>query len=145
MDTRLLLLGGAALVLSGCNQTGNTTANNEAANAVAAAAPKRPSYCFFKDSDTKGWSASRDAQGNVTVKGKGHLEDTAYMAQLGEPEVAGTSAKLWLTMGTNTGPTGALENWWDVKAVIPNSGAIDTVTVLCGTKTVAQLKVPAGR
>lgn len=145
MDTRLLSLAGAAVVLWGCNQTESTPANNEAANAVAAAAPKRPSYCFFKDSDTKGWSASRDAQGNVTVKGKGHLDDTAYMAQLTEPEVTGTSAKLWLTMGTNTGPTGAPENWWDVKAVIPNSGVIATVTVLCGTKTVAQLTVPAAR
>src|SRR5689334_5196396 len=132
MSTRLLLLAGSVAILGACHQAESNTATNEAANSVATA-PKHPTYCFFKDSATKGWSASRDAQGNVIVKGKGHLDDTAYMAQLGEPEIAGKTATLWLTMGTNTGATGAPENWWDVKATIPNAAAIDSVTIMCGT------------
>jgi hypothetical protein len=142
MDTRVLLLAGAVVVLAGCNQTGSSTATNETANA-AASAVKHPTYCFFKDADTKGWSAKRDAQGNITVKGKAHIDDNRYSAALGEPEVSGTSASVWLTMGPNSGATGAPENWWDVTASIANGASVDTVSVMCGKKTVAQLKVPA--
>ncbi|MEO8454120.1 MAG: hypothetical protein ABI454_03085 [Sphingomicrobium sp.] len=141
---RLLVAISAALV-AGCNQGGDTKAAgpaNASANS-AAAKPKHPSYCFFKDSETKSWSAARDAQGNVTVKGKAHIEDTAYSAQLAAPEVSGLSATLWLTMSPNPGPYGAVDNWWDVAATVPNSGGVDSVTVRCGTKNVAQLKVPA--
>src|SRR4051812_28354569 len=118
MKPRALLFAGAVAVLAGCNQGTETAANQ--ANA-AAAKPKHPTYCFFKDSDTKGWVASRDAAGNISVKGKGHLDDNRYAAQLSQPEISGTSASLWLTMGPNTGAYGAPENWWDVKASIPNS------------------------
>ena len=143
MNARALLLAGAVTVLAGCNQGTETTANqaNAAANA-ASAKPKHPTYCFFKDSDTKGWAASRDAAGNISVKGKGHLDDDRYAAGLSQPEISGTSASLWLTLGPNTGAYGAPENWWDVKTSIPNGAAIDSVTIMCGTKTVAQLKVP---
>jgi hypothetical protein len=40
---------------------------------------------------------------------------------------------------------GARDDWWDVTATIPNSAAIETVTVACGAKTLAELKVPAKR
>ena len=147
MNARALLLAGAVAVLAGCNQGAETTANqtNVAVTAAAAAKPKHPTYCFFKDSDTKGWAASRDASGNISVKGKGHLDDSRYAAELSQPEISGASATLWLTMGPNTGAYGAPENWWDVKASIPNGSAIDSVTIMCGTKTVAQLKVPPAK
>ena len=139
----LLFAAVALAALAGCNQGSETTANQANASANAAAAkPKHPTYCFFKDSDTKGWAASRDAAGNVSIKGKAYVEDTRYAAELDQPEISGTSASLWLTMGPNTAATGAPENWWDVKTGIPNSYAIDSVTIMCGTKTVAQLKLP---
>ena len=144
MNARALLLAGVVAALAGCNQAGENAAGNVGTNAVASA-PKHPTYCFFKDPDTKGWAASRDAAGNISVKGKGHLDDNRYAAELSQPEISGTSASLWLTMGPNTGAYGAPENWWDVKTSIPNSGAIDSVTIMCGTKTVAQLKVAKGR
>jgi hypothetical protein len=144
MNTRTLLLAGAVAALAGCNQAGENAAANVGSNA-AASAPKHPTYCFFKDSDTKGWSASRDAAGNVTVKGKALLEDTRYMAALGQPEISGTKASLWLTMGSNTNAYGAPGNWWDATATIPDSSGVDAVTIMCGTKTVAQLKVAKGR
>jgi hypothetical protein len=140
MNARALLFAGAVAFIAGCNQAGNNAAENVAANA-AASAPKHPTYCFFKDADTQGWSASRDAEGNITVKGRAHLDDNRYMAQLGQAEVSGTNARLWLTMGPNTGTYGAPENTWDVKATVPNSSAVATVAVMCGTKTVTQLSV----
>jgi hypothetical protein len=142
MNARALLVAGAVAVLCGCNQ--GTSAGNETANAAAntaAAVPKHPSYCFFKDADTKGWAASRGKSGDVTVKGKAHLEDTRYTAQLSPPEMSGTTASLWLTMGPNTGAYGAPDNWWDVTATVSNGSALDTVKVMCGAKTVAELKL----
>jgi hypothetical protein len=145
MNARTLLLAGAVAVVAGCNQSADSNASANVATNAATSAPKHPTYCFFKDSDTKAWSASRDAQGNVTVKGKALLEDTRYMAALGQPEVSGTNASLWLTMGSNTNPYGAPGNWWDATATIPGSSGVDAVNVICGTKTVAQLKVAKAR
>jgi hypothetical protein len=144
MNARTLLLAGALAALAGCNQAAENTSGNVATNAVASA-PKHPTYCFFQDSATKGWSASRDAAGDVTVKGKALVEDTRYQAALGTPEISGTNASLWLTMGPNTNAYGAPGNWWDATAMIPGSSGVDSVTVMCGTKTVAQLKVPKPR
>jgi hypothetical protein len=144
----MLLAAVAAAALTGCNRSAETTADNQAANtsgSSAAAKPKHPTYCFFTDADTKGWSAARDAAGNVTVKGKAHLEDTRYMAGFGEPEITGSSARLWLTMNANTGAYGAAGDWWDVTSTIAGSSGVDAVTILCGTKTVAQLKVSGRR
>jgi len=146
MNARALLLAGAVAVLCGCNQ--GTSSGNAATNAsasAAAAAPKHPTYCFFKDADTKGWTAARGKSGDLTVKGKGHLDDARYAAQLGQAEVSGTAASLWLTMGQNTSAYAAQDNWWDVSASIPNSGAVETVKVMCGSKTVAELKAPAAK
>lgn len=138
MRQSLILLG--ALLAAGCNQSADN-ATVKATNTAAAEKPK-PKYCFFKDDETKGWAASRDKDGNVVVKGKAYREDTRYQAVLGQAEVAGTIARIAPTIVQNATGYGAPDNWWDVTATIPNSGGVDTVTVECGAKTLAELKVP---
>jgi hypothetical protein len=139
---KVLIFIGLAGALGACGQSsGNKTRNEASANAPA---PKkeRPPYCFFKDSETKAWAASRGKDGNITIKGKVYREDSRYQAQIGKMDVAGTTATVWPTIAPNMSGYGAPDNWWDVKAVIPNSAAIDTVSVHCGAKTIADLKVP---
>jgi len=136
---------GSGVVVTSSRETEEHKETNKrlyAANEAAAANPKHAGYCFFKDADTKGWSAKRDASGNVKIKGKAHLDDSRYRGDLGPPEIAGTAATLSLTMGENRSYA-APDNWWDVTATIPNSAAITSVTVDCGAKTLADLKVPA--
>ncbi len=135
-----IILLGALLGVAGCNQAADSPAAN-AANIAAAEKPK-PKYCFFKDSETKAWSASRDKDGNVVVKGKAYRSDPRYQAQLGEAEVSGTKATVRPSIVQNATGYGAPDNWWDVSATVPNSGAVDTVIVECGPKTLAELKVP---
>lgn len=130
----------AALGLAGCNQPVENTATNT--TDTAAAAKPKPKYCFFKDSETRGWSATRDKDGNILVKGKASLPDSRYRAVLGIAEVTGTSARIAPAVGPNTTAYAAPDNWWDVSSTIPNSAAVDTVTVECGTKVLAELKVP---
>src|SRR6266581_8991911 len=98
---RKLIMLAAAAGLAGCNQGAESNAANQAANETAAAKPKHAGYCFFKDADTKGWKAKRDATGDIMVKGKAHLDDSRYRGDLGPPEIAGTEATLSLTMGEN--------------------------------------------
>jgi hypothetical protein len=132
-------VAGAAALLASCGQSGNT------ANEAAASAPKpkkKLAYCFFKDPETKGWAASRDKDGNIVVKGKAYRSDSRYRAVLQNPTVAGTSAEISPTIIVNDTGYGAEDNWWDVNATIPNSAAVDTVTVRCGAKAFAELKVP---
>lgn len=138
-----IFLAGAAAALGGCGQSANDdgAANQAAARAVQP--KKKPAYCFFKDSETKGWAASRDKDGNITVKGKAFRLDPRYKALLGPPKVTGTTVEVAPTIAVNDTGYAAPENWWDVKATVPNSAAVDTVTVRCGDKTVAELKVPA--
>ena len=138
---RKILLGAAALLAS-CNQAADNSASNVAAN-VSAPKPKRSAYCFFKDEETKGWKASVDKTGNVTVSGKAHVKDARYKADLGQPEVTGTSAELRPTIAPNTGYASP-DNWWDVRLTIPNSVAVRNVAVRCGRKTVAELTVKRG-
>ena len=128
----------AAAGLAACNQSGS---DNSAANATASSAParKHPTYCFFKDAATKGWSAAPDANGNVAVKGQVKVDDRRYRGDLSQSEVAGDTASVWLTMAPNTG-FADLDNWWDVAIAVPGSGAVTSVTVLCGKKEVAKLK-----
>lgn len=134
----LCALGG----LAGCNQSGEqTAATNNAANA---AEPKRPSFCFFKDEETKGWKAAAASDGAVTVTGKAHIKDSRYRGQLGEPEIQGKAAKLALTITTNMTGYGAEDDWWDVSAKIPASAAVESVTVTCGDKTLAELPLKKG-
>jgi hypothetical protein len=88
-----------------------------------------------------GWAASRDKAGNVTLKGKAHVKDPRYDAILGAPTIAGSTAQISPTIAPNGGYE-APGDWWDVKAVIPSSATVTSVTVTCGAKTVAQLSVP---
>ena len=144
MQKTLYLLGAAA-GLAACGQSSdNSAANNAAANSAAAEKPK-PAYCFFKDSETKSWAAKRGKDGNIVVTGKAYREDSRYKAVLNPAIVTGTTAEIAPTITVNDTGYGAVDNWWDVKATIPNSTAIDTVDVKCGAKTLAELKVPPER
>ena len=129
----------ATAALAGCGQSDENAAKQPAAN--AAQPKKKPAYCFFKDKETKGWTASRGKDGNVIVKGKVYRSDPRYQALLGPPTVTGTSAEISPTIQQNATGFAAPENWWDVTATIPNSAAVDTVAVNCGAKTLADLKV----
>jgi hypothetical protein len=69
------------------------------------------------------------------------MGDPRYKGDLGQPEISGTNAKLWLTMTQVTGYR-SVDNWWDVSFTIPDSAAIETVTVACDSKRIfAELKV----
>jgi hypothetical protein len=138
---RSILVLGALFGVAGCGQSADQPAANTAVANAAAPAKKHPTYCFFKTADLKGWAASRGADGNVTVKGQAHLPDRRYMAALGDAEVEGDKATLWLTMSPNTTGSGAPGDVWDAKATIPDSSAVAKVTVLCGKKSVAELSL----
>lgn len=139
---RSIILLGAAAVIAGCNQAAQEPARNVAANS-AVATVKHPTFCFFKDEETKDWKASADAKG-VTVSGKAHVKDGRYKAVLGDPEIAGTQASAWLTIGTNDTGYSADEDWWDLSAKIPPGTAVESVSVMCGKKTIAQLALKKG-
>ena len=136
----LLIAACAAALLGGCGQSGDKAATNQAA---VKPEKKKAAYCFFKDSETKGWAASRGKDGNIKVKGKAYRSDSRYQAVLGPPEVSGATASISPTISQNMTGYAADNDWWDVTATIPNSSAIDTVTVVCGARTLAELKVPA--
>lgn len=138
MRTYMLLIGAGALAACG-QSTGNEAANQTAAN--AAQPKKKIPYCFFKDDQTKGWAAARDKDGNIVVKGKAFRSDPRYQALLGPPTVTGNTAEISPTIQQNATGFAAPENWWDVSSTIPNSAAIETVKVICGAKTLAELKV----
>jgi len=140
---KTLVLATATALLGACGQSDNGAANEASAN--AAQPKKKAAYCFFKDSETKGWKASRGKDGNIVVKGKAYRQDSRYQAVLGPPEVAGTTASIAPTITPNTAAYGAEDDWWDVTATIPGSAAVETVTVTCGAKTLAELKVPPKR
>src|SRR3954465_15823561 len=91
MRRTILMLG--AVLVTACSQSANNQANDTAMQ-TAASKTAKPAYCFFKDPDTKGWSASADKSGNVVVKGKAYRQDPRYMAVLGSPVVTGTSAEV---------------------------------------------------
>jgi hypothetical protein len=130
----------AALGLAGCSPAQDQSA--DAVNKAAAAKPKRAAYCFFKDEETKGWSVTVAANGDVTVKGRAHVKDPRYSAQMGTAEVTGAAARIAPTVGPNTTGFRSPDNWWDVSATIPGSAAVATVTVECGRKVLAELEVP---
>lgn len=130
----------AAAFVAGCNQAADNAAAN-VTNTAAAQKPK-PKYCFFKDNETKEWSASRDKDGNIVVKGKAYRADPRYQALLGAAAVTGTAARIAPTIVQNGTGYGAPDNWWDLTATIPNSSAVESVTVECGAKSLAELKVP---
>jgi hypothetical protein len=144
MRISIMIVAAGAAALASCAGGEDNSAANAAANSALAekAKPKHPTYCFFPDaSETKGWAAKTDKDGNVVVSGKAHLEDRRYMGALVQPEVAGTTASVWLTMPQNTTGFGAVDDWWDVSTTIPDSGAVTTVNVMCGTRTMATLTI----
>jgi len=140
---RALIWISATAFLAACNQSADSgnAAANASANAAAPEKPKHPTYCFYKDANTKGWSAAADKSGNVTVKGKAYLEDSGYRGDLTQAEVQGDKARIWLNMAPNDTGYASPGNWWDVSTSIPNSATAMSVTVMCGTKTVATLTV----
>ena len=138
---RSIVIAGAATALASCGQSSETASNNAAANAAAAEAPK-PAYCFFKDSETKGWTAKLDKSGNVVVSGKAYREDSRYKALLSPATVSGSTAEVAPTIAPNDTGFGAPENWWSVSETIPNSQTVTAVTVKCGDETLASLSVP---
>ena len=135
---RLVVIAGACTLFGACGESHDDSATKAAANVVQ---PKKSSFCFFKDEEMKSWAASRDKDGNVTLKGKAHVKDSRYSAVLGPPTVSGSTAELSPTI-TQNASYAAPEDWWDLSTTIPNSAAITTVNVTCGSKTVAQLAVP---
>ena len=132
---------GLAAVLSACGQPNDSATSNQTA-ANSAQPRKKPAYCFFKDPETKAWAGARGKDGNIVVKGKVFRSDPRYKVVLQPPVVTGTSAEISPTISLNDTGYAAPENWWDVTATIPNSSAIDAVTVSCGARTLAQFKLP---
>lgn len=144
MRKSIILLGTAAF-LAGCGQSAdNQEANGSAANS-AAVEKTRPAYCFFKDSETKGWAAKLDKSGNVVVTGQAYRQDSRYKAFLSPATISGSTAEIAPTIGPNDTGFGARDDWWSVSETIPNSGGVDTVTVKCGDETLATLKVPRNK
>jgi hypothetical protein len=139
MHKSIFLLGATA-GLAACGSSGNEPAGQVAAN--TAAVPKKAAYCFFKAPDTKGWSAARGKDRNITVKGQAYRQDARYKAVLGPATVTGTTAELSPSVSINDTGYAAPDNWWPLTATIPNSAAVESVTVRCGARTLAQIKVP---
>jgi hypothetical protein len=132
----MLLVGVAGL--AGCGGS-----DDQATNQVAKApAKKKAGYCFFKEPDTKAWSAKRGKGGDIIVKGKAYRQDGRYMAVLGPATVTGATAELSPTVTTNNTGYSMEDGWWDVSATIPNSAAVTTVTVSCGPRTLATIALP---
>ena len=133
----------SALGLASCGQPSNNAAeSNAAANAAAREKPEPAAYCFFKDSETKGWSAKADKEGNVVVSGRAFREDARYKAQLSPATISGTTAQVAPTIAPNDTGFAAPNNWWDISETIPNSREVATVVVKCGDETLASLTVP---
>lgn len=139
---RIWVVVGLAGALGACGQGSDSATSQKTSASAAAPKKERPSYCFFKDSETKGWAASRDKDGNVLVTGKAYREDSRYQAQMGKMDVSGSTATVWPTIAPNMTAYGAPNDWWDVKGTIPSSSNVTEVSVRCGEKTLALLKVP---
>ena len=136
-----IMVAAAAASLAGCGQSNEQTPGNAGGNSAAAEAPT-PAYCFFKDSETKGWTAKSDKDGNVVVSGKAYREDPRYKALLSPATVSGSAAEVAPTISQNDTGFAAPDNWWPLSETIPNSAAVATVTVKCGSATLATLTVP---
>ena len=128
----------AAAGLAACGQDGN----EQTANQAAAAPPREKTpYCFFKDSEAKGWAASAGKDGNAVVKGKLYRQDGRYKAFLDKAKVEGTTAEVWPNVGQNDTGFSAPGDWWDVSLTIPGSAEVTRVHIRCGAKTFASLDV----
>jgi hypothetical protein len=140
MRNSMLGMVAAGALLSACGQA-NEAAEASANLANVAAPAKKVPYCFFKDENSKAWTASAGKDGNVTVKGKGYVADGRYMAGLKPAQIEGSTAQMQLAMPQNDTGHSKIDGWWDISSTIPASGSVDTVKVLCGAKTVATLDV----
>lgn len=140
MRKSIVLLGAAAGLAACSSQSENSASNAAATNAGAIAKPA--AYCFFKDPETKEWKAKTDKDGNVVVTGKALAEDARYKAVLAPASVSGKSAEIAPTITTNDTGFAAPGNWWSLSETIPNSRALESVTVKCGDETLASLTVP---
>lgn len=127
----------SSAVLASCGQPADQGNNQAAAQPQP---KKKPSYCFFKPEEMKGWAAKRGKDGNITVSGKGHVKDPRYKAIFGPPTITGTTIQLAPTITPNTGYE-ALGDWWDISLVIPNSSALNDVQISCGDKPVAEFEL----
>ena len=141
MRKQLLTIAAVAL-LTACGQATDDAATNEAAKQEQPK-KKKVAYCFFKDAEMKGWSAARGKAGNIIVKGKGYRSDSRYQAVFKPAEITGTTAEISPTIQNNSTGYGAVDNWWDITATIPDSTKIETVKVICGPKTLAEFQLPA--
>lgn len=137
----IILAAIAAVSLAGCTKPAATKESDAAATAAAALKAK-PAYCFFKEKETKGWKATADKNGNVVVSGRVFRSDPRYKAVLLPSTVSGAAAQLSPTIADNDTGYAAPENWWAVTQTIPNSQAVDSVTVTCGARTLAELTIP---
>ena len=124
----------AAMLVAACSEQ---PAGQPAAKQAAAPEPAKAPHCFFKDSETKDWSAR--VQGDqAVVTGRAVRSDARYKAVLLEPEVEGAIAVVRPSIATNDTGFAADGNWWDVTASIPAKG-LETIEVRCGKKVVASL------
>ena len=139
MRKSILLLGAAAVLRPAANRP---TSRCRQCRRECRSREATPTYCFFKDAETKDWAAKADKDGNVVVSGKAYREDARYKALLSPATVSGTSAEISPTITANDTGFAAPDNWWDVTQTIPNSQAVTSVKVTCGGKTVATLEVP---
>ena len=138
---KFIILAGSAAALAACGQSSDEGAAANESNVTAEAEKPKPAYCFFKDDETKGWTAKADKSGNVVVSGKAYREDSRYKALLSPATVTGTTVEIAPTLTANDTGFAAPGNWWDVTQTIPNSQAVTTVKVSCGDKLVATLPV----
>lgn len=137
----IVLAAAAAVSLAGCNKPAATKAP-DAADTAAAARKAKPAYCFFKEKETKGWKAKADKDGNVVVTGRVFRSDPRYKAILLPSTVSGTAAQVSPTIADNDTGYAAPDNWWTVTQTIPGSQAVDSVSVTCGARTLAELTIP---
>ena len=124
-------------LLAGCS---DQPAEPTAANEAVAAKPEKVPHCFFKDSETKDWSA-KVRGGQAVVTGRGFRSDARYKVVLLEPEIDGAVAVVRPSITTNDTGFAAEGNWWDLEAAIPAAG-LARVEVRCGKKVFASLDLP---
>ena len=135
---RFAICLGLALLAAACSQ--DPAEQAAVANEAAAPRPEKPPHCFFKDSETKDWTAKVQG-GNVVVTGRAFRSDPRYKAVALEPKVEGAVAVVRPSISTNDTGFASPDNWWDVTASVPAQG-LEKVEVRCGKKVVATLDLP---
>lgn len=137
---RIVVLISAALVVAGCSQSAETNATNVAASNASALA-KKHAYCFFKDDEMKGWTASREPDGNIRINGKAHVKDPRYKAVIAQWAVGPKKVIVSPSITTNDTGYAKPDDWWDVTAAVPKTASLNAAEVQCGDKVVADLQV----